>query len=160
MNGDYFVNIEGVKIKECERYCDERGWVFECFRQDELTEDIYPVMAIATVTRPGMVRGPHEHRQQTENITFTGKVPYKLYFWDNRMDSLTFNQHETLLIAEGKVVNLIIPAGVVFAYKNIGKKNGLSIGCPNKLYKGIGRQSEEDTIRHENNPDSPYKIDV
>ena len=159
MNGDLFVNIEGVKIKECERLCDERGWVFECFRQDELTEDIYPVMATASVTRPNILRGPHEHRQMTENVTFTGKVPYKLYFWDNRMESLTYIQDTTLLIPEGKVINLVIPAGVVFAYKNIGKKDGLAINCPNKLFKGKGYRDEEDTIRHENNPNSPYKID-
>ncbi|MFH1093701.1 MAG: dTDP-4-dehydrorhamnose 3,5-epimerase family protein [Candidatus Omnitrophota bacterium] len=159
MNGDFFVNIEGIKIKECERNCDERGWVFEFFRQDELTEDIYPVMATATVTRPNTSRGPHEHRQMTENITFTGKVPYKLYFWDNRMESLTYNQDTTLLIPEGKIVNLVIPAGVVFAYKNIGRKDGLVFNCPNKLFKGKGYRDEEDTIRHESNPNSPYKID-
>ena len=54
---------------------------------------------------------------------------------------------------------LIIPPGVVHAYKNVGGAAGIVFNCPNRLYKGPGRKEPVDEIRHEEDPDSRFRLD-
>jgi dTDP-4-dehydrorhamnose 3,5-epimerase len=54
---------------------------------------------------------------------------------------------------------LIVPPGVVHAYKNIGTEPGLIFNCPNRLYKGPGRKEQVDEIRHEEDPDCRFQLD-
>jgi len=54
---------------------------------------------------------------------------------------------------------VIIPAGVVHAYKNIGSEPGLVFNCPNRLYKGPGRKDPVDEIRHEAEVRTPFLLD-
>jgi dTDP-4-dehydrorhamnose 3,5-epimerase len=54
---------------------------------------------------------------------------------------------------------VVIPAGVVHAYKNVGGEPGIVFNCPNRHYKGSGRTGPVDEIRHEDVADSPYHID-
>jgi dTDP-4-dehydrorhamnose 3,5-epimerase len=54
---------------------------------------------------------------------------------------------------------LVVPAGVVHAYQNVGGVPGWVFNCPNHLYQGPGRKEAVDEIRHENLPDSPFRLD-
>ena len=54
---------------------------------------------------------------------------------------------------------LVIPAGVVHAYKNVGDEPGIIFNCPNRLYRGPGRKEPVDEVRHEEDPDSPFRLD-
>jgi dTDP-4-dehydrorhamnose 3,5-epimerase len=54
---------------------------------------------------------------------------------------------------------VIVPKGIVHAYKNVGNHDGVVINCPNRLFKGKGRGEAIDEIRHEENSASPYKLD-
>ena len=54
---------------------------------------------------------------------------------------------------------MIVPKGVVHAYKNIGGCDGMVFNAPNRLYAGRGRTEPVDEIRHETDPNSPFKID-
>ena len=54
---------------------------------------------------------------------------------------------------------VIIPAGVVHAYRNVGTEPGVVFNCPNRLYKGPGRRYPVDEIRHEDDPASPFRLD-
>ena len=60
--------IEGVVIKNLVKYGDERGWLAEIFRKDEI--EARPVMGYVSATKPGVVRGPHEHKNQTDIFAF------------------------------------------------------------------------------------------
>jgi dTDP-4-dehydrorhamnose 3,5-epimerase len=60
---------------------------------------------------------------------------------------------------EQKPQAVIVPAGVVHAYRNVGNIQGWVINLPNRLYAGKGRKEEVDEIRHENDPHSPFKLD-
>jgi dTDP-4-dehydrorhamnose 3,5-epimerase len=151
--------IEGIVIRGLSRHEDSRGWLLELFRQDELSEEFHPVMGYISSTRPGVTRGPHEHRQQTDVFCFTGSAPFRLYLWDNRPDSSTHGAHERLEIPAGAYVSLIVPAGVVHAYRNVGPTDGLVFNFPNRLYAGQKRREEVDEIRHEDDPNSPFRID-
>ena len=55
--------------------------------------------------------------------------------------------------------SVLIPAGVVHAYKNIGSVLGMVVNCPNRLYAGHGRSAPVDEIRHESDLNSIFQLD-
>jgi len=150
--------IEGVVIKELARHADGRGWLMELFRQDELEEELYPRMSYLSLTEPGQVRGPHEHKEQTDLFVFSDESNFRLYLWDNRKSSPSFGKAFQLETGGGKDQAVLVPPGVVHAYKNIGPAGGLVFNSPNRLYQGEDRREAVDEIRHENDPDSPFKV--
>src|SRR5664279_2065219 len=81
--------IHDVVVKPLAKYLDERGWLAELFRSDEMDALFMPVMAYISMTRPGIARGPHEHREQADSFAFIGPSNFKVYLWDARDDSLS-----------------------------------------------------------------------
>ena len=79
--------------------------------------------------------------------------------WDNRADSATYNNVMTLVVGADNPKFVLIPKGVVHAYQNIGETDGIVINCPNRLYMGKGRSEAIDEIRHEDNPDTTFRMD-
>jgi dTDP-4-dehydrorhamnose 3,5-epimerase len=151
--------IDGVIIRELGKYNDSRGWLSELFRHDELPAEFLPVMAYISSTLPGITRGPHEHVDQADLFCFLGPSNFKLRMWDNRQDSPTYRQVMTLVAGEDNPHVVIVPKGVVHAYQNIGDKDGIVINCPNRLYRGDQRREEVDEIRHEDDPDTIFRMD-
>lgn len=54
---------------------------------------------------------------------------------------------------------VVVPPGVVHAYKNISSTPGWVFNAPNRLYAGPGKRSPVDEIRHEDQADSVYRIE-
>jgi len=150
--------IKGVIIKELAVLKDERGWLVELFRNDELAKGIQPLMAYLSSTKPGVARGPHEHKKQSDLFCFLGFSSFRIYLWDNRKKSSTFKKRFTFDCDQLKPTLVIVPPGVVHGYKNTGTTYGLVFNAPNRLYKGRRRIQKADEIRHEENPDSPFKL--
>ncbi len=151
--------IEGVQIRELTRYSDDRGWLMEVFREDSTPGEYMPVMSYISMTNPGVARGPHEHIDQADMFCFAGPSTFRIYLWDNRKESATY---ATRMIFEAGVDDpkvVIVPKGVVHAYKNVGEGQGLVLNCPNRLFRGEGAKSEVDEVRYEDVCDSPYKVD-
>jgi dTDP-4-dehydrorhamnose 3,5-epimerase len=146
--------MEGLQIKQVLLYKDSRGWLGEIIREDE--SEITPAMVYLSMTRPGLVRGPHEHIKQTDCFCFIGK--FRIYLWDNRKKSLTYQEKKVVDTSDIPTL-AIVPPGIVHAYKNIGNTDGLVINLPDKLYKGWGKTETVDEIRYENDPRSPYSIE-
>ena len=46
-------------------------------------------MAYVSVTKPGVIRGPHEHVNQTDMFVFVGPGEFELHLWDRRESSPT-----------------------------------------------------------------------
>lgn len=151
--------IDGVIIKELARHTDSRGWLMELFRHDELPREYHPAMSYVSMTMPGVVRGPHEHSDQADCFCFIGPSTFRLYLWDNRPHSSTYGKKFQLNVGEKFKAMVIVPCGVVHAYKNIGSVDGIVFNVPNRLYAGPGRKGPVDEIRHEDDPASPFKID-
>lgn len=150
--------IDGIIIKDLVKNSDNRGWLMELFRRDVIDENIYPDMSYISLTHPGIVRGPHEHIEQTDYFCFIGYSFFRLFLWDNREDSDTYMNKMVLDIDEHVPKIVIIPPKVVHAYKNIGNGPGLVINFPDKLYAGWGKKGKVDEIRYENDLDGPFKI--
>ena len=151
--------IEGVSITPLKKYTDQRGWLSEIYRDDELPEGIRPAMSYVSETLPGVARGPHEHRTQTDIFVFLGPGTFRLYLWDARKDSLTFGVKMTMDVGVENPVRAIIPPGVVHAYRCISDTPGWCINLPDKLYAGWGKKDPVDEIRHEDEANSVYQLD-
>jgi len=146
--------IKGVKIKKLNTFFDERGWLTEVFRND--MTDFCPAMSYVSETKSGVIRGPHEHVRQSDFFVFLiGK--FRLYLWDNRKGVKNFRRLETIEVGDDNPVSVMIPPGVVHAYKCISKKPGLVINMPDKLFGGKGKKGKVDEIRWEDK-DSPFVV--
>ncbi len=146
--------MKGVQVKEVLLYRDQRGWLGEILRDDE--SEMRPAMSYLSMTRPGLVRGPHEHREQTDCFCFVGR--FRLYLWDNRKKSPTYGEKKIIDTSDTPTV-AVIPPGVVHAYKNIGTTDGLVVNLPDKLYKGWGKTATVDEVRYEEDPRTLYRIE-
>jgi dTDP-4-dehydrorhamnose 3,5-epimerase len=150
--------IEGVIWKPLRKYHDARGWLCELFRNDELAADVRPVMAYASVSLPGIARGPHEHVHQTDFFCFLGPGNFKMYLWDGRTQSATYGAMQIDIVGADKPMALVVPPGVVHAYRNMSQEPGVIFNCPNQLFKGLNRAEPVDEIRHEDDPNTPYRL--
>ena len=152
--------IQDVVVYPLRKFVDERGWLAELFRHDELSEEFYPVMAYISVTEPMVQRGPHEHRDQADLFCFLGSGNFKLRLWDNRPGSPTYRRVMTMFVGADNPQAVLIPKGVVHAYKNVSSmERGVVINCPNRLYMGEGKREEIDEIRHEDDPDTIFRME-
>jgi dTDP-4-dehydrorhamnose 3,5-epimerase len=151
--------IEGVLWFPLKKFTDARGWLCELFRHDELPEPFHPVMCYISMTEPGIARGPHEHVDQADYFCFIGPSNFKMYLWDAREKSPTFRHKEVKVVGIDQPMGLVVPAGVVHAYKNVGGTQGIVFNAPNRLYRGPGKKEPVDEIRHEESADSVYHLD-
>lgn len=151
--------IQGVEMHSLARYNDDRGWLVELFRHDEMAQDYYPAMSYISMTKPGVVRGPHEHRDQADYFCFIGPSTFRLFLWDNRSDSPTFGMSWTVDAGEDERLAVLVPKGVVHGYKNIGQADGVVFNAPNRMFMGENKVEPVDEIRHEDDPDSKFRVE-
>jgi len=151
--------IKDVVVKDLVKFVDERGWLTEIFRSDELDQQYTPVMEYVSMTRTDVARGPHEHVDQADNFAFIGPSNFKVYLWDNRKGSPTYMTRQVIYAGEDAPKTVIIPAGIVHAYKNVGGRPGMVINCPNRLFAGNGKKEPVDEIRHELDPHTIFQLD-
>jgi dTDP-4-dehydrorhamnose 3,5-epimerase len=152
--------IDGVVCRQLQRFNDQRGWLVELFRADQLPFELQPVMAYISETLPGVARGPHEHVEQTDLFAFIGPGEFRIYLWDARPRSRTLGHRQSIVAGASSPQAVLIPPGVVHAYQNIGEVPGWVLNCPNRLYRGRHREKPVDEIRHEDDPASPYRLDA
>jgi dTDP-4-dehydrorhamnose 3,5-epimerase len=152
-------DIADVIVRDLRKFRDDRGWLSELFRTDDLPSQFVPAMAYISSSRPGITRGPHEHIDQADFFCFLGPSTFKLRMWDNREASPTYRHVMTLIAGESEPKAVIIPQGIVHAYQNVGEVDGIVINCPNRLYMGEDRCQEIDEVRHEDDPDTIFRMD-
>jgi dTDP-4-dehydrorhamnose 3,5-epimerase len=151
--------IAGVIFRPLSLHKDQRGWLSELYREDDLPAQQHPVMAYVSETLPGVARGPHEHVEQTDYFAFVGPGDFMLYLWDARPDSPTRGHRLRTAVGQSNRQAVIVPPGVIHAYKNIGSTPGWVFNAPNRLYAGPGKRSPVDEIRHEDQAESLYRLD-
>jgi dTDP-4-dehydrorhamnose 3,5-epimerase len=148
--------LPGVLVRRLKRFTDDRGWLIELFRDDELPNGFLPAMGYISITHPGVARGPHEHVDQTDGFVFLSGT-FRLFLWESR------SEHEardlTLDVGEREPIFVTVPPGVVHAYKNIGDTDAFVLNFPDRLYAGKGKAEPVDEIRHEDDDDTRYRMD-
>lgn len=152
--------IHDVVVYPIKKYVDERGWLAEIFRSDQIGEEFQPMMAYISVSEPNVQRGPHEHTEQADLFCFIGTSNFKLRMWDNRKDSPTYRNVMTMFVGADNPQAVIVPKGVVHAYKNTsGVEKGIVINCPNRLFMGANKKESVDEIRHEDDPNTIFRME-
>lgn len=148
-------SIPGVVLKQLRRFTDERGWLIELYRDDELPEGFEPTMGYISETKPGVARGPHEHKDQTDGFVFLSG-DFDLYLWDSRPGQV--EERIVLRVGVTNPVFVTVPPGVVHAYKNVGESNAFVLNFPDRLYGGWGKKEPVDEIRHEEDEGSRFAL--
>jgi dTDP-4-dehydrorhamnose 3,5-epimerase len=150
--------IEGLIWRKLAPWKDDRGWLIELYREDELPAEFHPQMCYVSMTLPGVSRGPHEHIEQADYFAFVGPGEFELHLWDARPASPTRGVRQTARVGQSNPMAVVIPPGVVHAYRNVGEVPAWVMNLPNRLYKGPGRKEPVDEIRHEDAAGSPYVL--
>jgi dTDP-4-dehydrorhamnose 3,5-epimerase len=151
--------IKGVVVSPIRKFTDERGWLAELFRNDEMAPEFHPAMAYISVTHPGVLRGPHEHVNQADLFAWVGPGDFKVTLWDNRPASATYLYRMELVLGINNPGSLIVPKGVVHCYRCISAEVGWVFNAPNQLFAGKGKNSPVDEIRHEADPENIFVKD-
>jgi len=151
--------IQDVIVRDLTKFIDDRGWLAELFRSDEMPGELLPVMGYVSMTAAGVIRGPHEHAEQADCFAFLGPSNFKVYLWDNRKLSPTYLTRQIVFAGEDAPRSLVIPRGIVHAYRNIGERQGMVLNFPNRLYAGEGKKDAVDEIRHESDPHSIFRTE-
>ena len=146
--------LPGVVVTPLKKYGDSRGWLTELFRDDEMPEGFEPTMGYLSVTHPGVARGPHEHRDQTDGFCFLSGT-FRLTLWENRAGRP--GRKVVMEVGEKNPIFITVPPGVVHAYENVGETDAWVLNFPDRLYAGWGKKEPVDEIRHEE-IDSEFRL--
>jgi len=147
--------IEGVKVRPLKPIHDERGYLMEMLRSD------WPEFAkfgqvYVTVAYPGVVKGWHYHKVQTDNFIVL-KGTAKVVCYDNRPGSRTKGEVDEFFPGERNPLLIQIPPPVVHGFKAIGGEAAYLVSVPTELYRYEG--PDEYRIPA-NSPDIPYDWDL
>jgi dTDP-4-dehydrorhamnose 3,5-epimerase len=124
--------IDGVVVKKLKVIPDERGYLMEMLRADDPFFRKFG-QAYLTVAYPGVVKGWHYHKIQTDHfVAVSGMVKVVLY--DQREDSKTRGEVNEFFMGEQNPILLVIPPFVVHGMKGIGTKPGMVVNFPTEVY--------------------------
>ena len=124
--------IEGVKIKKLKVIPDERGRLMEMLRSDdELFINFGQVYM--TTAYPGVVKGWHFHKVQTDNMVVV-KGMMKIVLYDSRKDSPTYKEVDEFFMGEHNPALLQIPTYVLHGFKCTSDTEAMCINMPTEPY--------------------------
>ena len=95
--------------------------------------------------RPGASRFTTQRRESDSVRILSGT--FEVTLWENRTGRPRLR--EVHRAGESNPLFLVVPPGVVHAYKNVGESDGFVLNFPNRLYAGRGKKEPVDEIRHE-----------
>jgi dTDP-4-dehydrorhamnose 3,5-epimerase len=124
--------IKGVKTKKLKVVPDERGRLMEMLRADDELFIKFGQLYLST-TYPGVVKGWHYHKVQTDNVVCV-KGMLKLVLYDPREDSKTKGETNEFFIGEHNPLLVQIPPLVYHGWKCISEEEALVVSCPTEVY--------------------------
>jgi len=124
--------IKGVKVKRLKVIPDERGSLMEILRSDDKFFTKFGQVYLTTAY-PGVVKGWHYHKKQTDNMTVV-KGMMKIVLYDSRKDSTTKGQINEFFVGEHNPILIKIPPFVCHGFKCISSEEALVINIPTEVY--------------------------
>lgn len=106
--------MKGVKVSTLDIKKDERGWLAEVIRKEELVRDKGFGQFMVTTAFPGCMKGNHYHTRKFEWYCVL-KGEAKLVLVDNKS-----REREELILSEHQLKTVRIPPHVSHAIENIG----------------------------------------
>lgn len=141
--------IEGVQVIPLKRHVDERGYVMEILRSDDLHFKKFGQIYIATCN-PGIVKAWHAHRLQTDHFAVV-KGNAKVGLYDDRDSSPTRGEKMSLVIGELNPALVIIPPLVWHGQMALGNEMSILVNIPTEPYN----PEEPDELRRE-----PFDLEI
>ncbi|MED3552024.1 dTDP-4-dehydrorhamnose 3,5-epimerase family protein [Cytobacillus praedii] len=125
--------IEGVKIKELVKHCDDRGFFAELVRDDE--SDLLSRFGQASwsMSFPGIIKAFHYHEKQ-DDLWFFPSGNAQVVLHDLRDSSSTKGKTDVYYLGEENPIMLLIPKGVAHGYRVLGGKPATIIYFTTKSY--------------------------
>ncbi|MHB0869720.1 MAG: dTDP-4-dehydrorhamnose 3,5-epimerase family protein [Chloroflexota bacterium] len=124
--------IDGVATKPLRVIPDERGFLMEMLRSDDELFERFG-QAYITAVYPGVVKGWHYHRKQTDHFVCVKGIA-KVVLYDQREGSPTRGQLQEFFIGERNPMLLKIPPLVMHGFKGVGTEMAMIINFPTELY--------------------------
>jgi dTDP-4-dehydrorhamnose 3,5-epimerase len=124
--------IDGVRIKPLKLIPDERGRLMEILRADD---DLFVGFGqvYMTTVYPGVVKGWHYHKQQTDHLACVHGM-LKLVLYDDRDGSPTKGEVGEFFLGEHNPVLVQIPPLVLHGLKGVGTGEAVLVNIPDKPY--------------------------
>jgi dTDP-4-dehydrorhamnose 3,5-epimerase len=143
--------IKGVILKQLKPIPDERGMVMEILRSDDPEFRGFGQVYLSTIY-PGVVKGWHFHKTQTDHIAIVkGMVKFVLY--DDRPGSGTKGELMELFIGERNPVLVTVPPEVLHGMKGVGVEPAYMVNCPTEPYN---HAQPDEFRRAPDDPSIPY----
>ena len=143
--------IQGVIVKKLKVIPDERGRLMEIMRDDDEFFQKFGQVYLSVVY-PGVVKGWHYHKKQTDHFAFV-KGMAKVVLYDDREGSPTRGQVNEFFMGEHNPMVLQIPPFVYHGFKCISEQEALVVNLPTEPY----RYADPDEFRvPAHDPSIPY----
>lgn len=137
--------IDGVAIRTLVSHVDPRGSLTEVLRSD-WPEFRRFGQALVTVNAPGVIRGWHWHRYQTDVIVVIHGVAL-VPLYDGRERSAT-NGAVLETVASGEApVAIFVPPGVYHGYQTLGREPAIILNFPDRTYGALA--PDEERVAHD-----------
>lgn len=143
--------IDGALTKQLRVIPDERGFLMEMLRSDDPFFQKFG-QSYLTACYPGVVKGWHYHRIQTDHFVCVNGMA-KVVLFDSREESPTHGQIQEVFMGERNPILLRIPPMVMHGFKGIGTEPALIINFPTELYNY--KEPDEHRLPW-NAPEIPY----
>ncbi|UCB52015.1 MAG: dTDP-4-dehydrorhamnose 3,5-epimerase family protein [Candidatus Zixiibacteriota bacterium] len=124
--------IDGVTVKKLRVIPDERGRLMEILRSDDEIFSRFGQVYMTTAY-PGVVKGWHYHKRQTDHIAVV-KGMLKLVLYDDRDDSSTKGEINEFFLGEHHPVLVKIPPLVLHGFKCMSEEEAICINVPSEVY--------------------------
>jgi dTDP-4-dehydrorhamnose 3,5-epimerase len=144
--------INGVQVKNLKILPDERGRVMEILRRDDSFFSGFGQVYLTTAY-PGVVKGWHYHKKQTDNMTVI-KGMMKIVLYDSRKSSNTKGEINEFFAGEQNPILIQIPPLVYHGFKCISPEEAIVINVPDEPYNH--RQPDEFRV-DPHSPKIPYR---
>lgn len=146
--------IDGVQVKQLRVIPDERGRLMEILRCDDALFSQFGQVYMTTAY-PGVVKGWHYHKVQTDNMAVVRGM-MKLVLFDSRDNSPTHGKVNEFFFGEHQPLLIKIPPFVFHGFKAISDYEAIVINIPTMPYN----YKEPDEFRvHPHDNDIPYNWD-
>ncbi len=133
--------IEGVRTRQLKPICDERGRLMEIFRSD-WGEFMKFGQVYMTTAYPGVVKGWHYHKKQTDTFICV-KGMMKVVLYDDRKGSKTRGEVNEFFIGVQNPMLVQIPKFVYHGFKCVSDEEAVILNIPTELFN----YSEPDEYR-------------
>jgi dTDP-4-dehydrorhamnose 3,5-epimerase-like enzyme len=128
------INPRRASFQSVKIFRDARGTLFEPLRDEELRDqnNVHVVL-----TQPNEVRGNHLHLTAVETTTVVGPCQIRLK---------EENEIKDIDVADGEIVRLTIPPGVVHAFRNTGSAAMVLVSFSTNVHDPQGADTQREQI--------------